>query len=191
MNRKFGILVLICLLVLVGCKKKNDIKTPDTADKAGQTDLANGGETKEESGDGKNTNAKTDNQAEAEEPAENEETAPQTEEPKTPKETLKAMMDASDYISRLRVNQESDGSLTPIFIEDYKGDLSLIEYTLPKTLVPNQEYLVFLKDGQDGKLEPTDPVNSYTQIAQESDSSVKMVEAAFNNSQKTSKRISD
>lgn len=166
MKKKILPLLLALLIILAGCGKKDKVKTA-TPENPPQ------GEENVETVEGEET-APEEN---AETPAEG------TEEVLTPKEKLEAMIAQSNYISRIRVNQESDGKLTPIFLQDFKGDLSAIEYELPTTLQPNQEYLVFLKDGEDGSLQLVDGESSYMPIGQESDTNLKMVEERFNTGQ--------
>lgn len=179
MKKKILPLLLALLIILAGCGKKDKVKTA-TPENPPQ------GEENVETVEGEET-APEEN-GEATEVEEGEETAPEenaetpaedTEEVLTPKEKLEAMIAQSNYISRIRVNQESDGKLTPIFLQDFKGDLSAIEYELPTTLQPNQEYLVFLKDGEDGSLQLVDGESSFMPIGQESDTNLKMVEERF------------
>ncbi len=183
MKKKILPLLLALLIILAGCGKKDKVKTA-TPENPPQ------GEENVETVEGEET-APEEN-GEATEGEEGEETAPEenaetpaegTEEVLTPKEKLEAMIAQSNYISRIRVNQESDGKLTPIFLQDFKGDLSAIEYELPTTLQPNQEYLVFLKDGEDGSLQLVDGESSFMPIGQESDTNLKMVEERFNTGQ--------
>lgn len=183
MKKKILPLLLALLIILAGCGKKDKVKTA-TPENPPQ------GEENVETVEGEET-APEEN-GEATEGEEGEETAPEenaetpaegTEEVLTPKEKLEAMIAQSNYISRIRVNQESDGKLTPIFLQDFKGDLSAIEYELPATLQANQEYLVFLKDGEDGSLQVVDGESSYMPIGQESDTNLKMVEERFNTRQ--------
>lgn len=183
MKKKILPLLLALLIILAGCGKKDKVKTA-TPDNPPQ------GEENVETVEGEET-APEEN-GEATEGEEGEETAPEenaetpaegTEEVLTPKEKLEVMIAESDYISRIRVNQESDGKLTPIFLQDYKGDLSAIEYELPANLQANQEYLVFLKDGEDGSLQVVDGESSYMPVGQESDTNLKMVEDRFNSGQ--------
>ena len=186
MKKKILPLLLALLIILAGCGKKDKVKTatPENPPQGEENVEPVEGEEKapEENGEA------TEGEEEAAAPEENAETpAEGTEESAgevlTPKEKLEAMIAQSNYISRIRVNQESDGKLTPIFLQDFKGDLSAIEYELPATLQANQEYLVFLKDGEDGSLQVVDGESSYMPIGQESDTNLKMVEERFNQGQ--------
>lgn len=162
MKKKILPLLLALLIILAGCGKKDKVKTATPENPPQEEENV-------ETVEGEETA-----------PEENAETpAEDTEEVLTPKEKLEAMIAQSNYISRIRVNQESDGKLTPIFLQDFKGDLSAIEYELPTTLQPNQEYLVFLKDGEDGSLQLVDGESSFMPIGQESDTNLKMVEERF------------
>lgn len=181
MKKKILPLLLALLIILAGCGKKDKVKTatPENPPQGGENVETVEGEEKapEENGEAKEGEEAAAPEENAETPAEG------TEEVLTPKEKLEAMITQSNYISRIRVNQESDGKLTPIFLQDFKGDLSAIEYELPTTLQPNQEYLVFLKDGEDGSLQLVDGESSYMPIGQESDTNLKMVEERFNTGQ--------
>ena len=185
MKKKILPLLLALLIILAGCGKKDKVKTatPENPPQGEENVETVEGEEKapEEKAEAKEGEA-------AAAPEENAETSAEgTEESAgevlTPKEKLEAMIAQSNYISRIRVNQESDGKLTPIFLQDFKGDLSAIEYELPATLQANQEYLVFLKDGEDGSLQVVDGESSYMPIGQESDTNLKMVEERFNTGQ--------
>lgn len=185
MKKKILPLLLALLIILAGCGKKDKVKTatPENPPQGEENVETVEGE---EAAPEENAEAKEGEEAAA--PEENAETpAEGTEESAgevlTPKEKLEAMIAQSNYISRIRVNQESDGKLTPIFLQDFKGDLSAIEYELPTTLQANQEYLVFLKDGEDGSLQLVDGESSYMPIGQESDTNLKMVEERFNTGQ--------
>lgn len=179
MKKKILPLLLALLIILAGCGKKDKVKTatPENPPQGEENvEVVEGEETAPE----ENGEATEGEEGEETAPEENAETpAGGTEEVLTPKEKLEAMIAQSNYISRIRVNQESDGKLTPIFLQDFKGDLSAIEYELPTTLQPNQEYLVFLKDGEDGSLQLVDGESSYMPIGQESDTNLKMVEERF------------
>lgn len=179
MKKKILPLLLALLIILAGCGKKDKVKTatPENPPQGEENvEVVEGEETAPE----ENGKATEGEEGEETAPEENAETpAEGTEEVLTPKEKLEAMIAQSNYISRIRVNQESDGKLTPIFLQDFKGDLSAIEYELPTTLQPNQEYLVFLKDGEDGSLQLVDGESSFMPIGQESDTNLKMVEERF------------
>lgn len=185
MKKKILPLLLALLIILAGCGKKDKVETatPENPTQAeANSDVVEG----EEGTGGEEENATEGTETETE-PEENSEAAEENEEGAeevlTPKEKLEVMIAESDYISRIRVNQESDGKLTPIFLQDYKGDLSAIEYELPANLQANQEYLVFLKDGEDGSLHVVDGESSYMPVGQESDTNLKMVEDRFNSGQ--------
>lgn len=187
MKKKILPLLLALLIILAGCGKKDKVKTatPENPPQGKENvETVEGEETAPE----ENGEVAEGEEGEETAPEENAETpAEGTEESAgevlTPKEKLEAMIAQSNYISRIRVNQESDGKLTPIFLQDFKGDLSAIEYELPTTLQANQEYLVFLKDGEDGSLQLVDGESSYMPIGQESDTNLKMVEERFNTGQ--------
>lgn len=94
------------------------------------------------------------------------------------KEVLENLMQNSDYISRVRVISTDKGT-EPSFIEDYKGDLSNVSITLPKSLAPSKEYVFFYKDGKDGKIEPTNGEASFMEIGSDNDASLNYIETTY------------
>lgn len=66
-----------------------------------------------------------------------------------------ALEGASDYISLVELSSDAGGGVSLKFIKNYKGALSTIELKTPKSLTPNQEYIVFYRDTAEGDVRPT------------------------------------
>lgn len=66
-----------------------------------------------------------------------------------------ALEDASDYISLVELSSDAAGGVSLDFIKNYKGALSTVEIKTPKGLTPNQEYIIFYRDTDDGTILPT------------------------------------
>lgn len=98
---------------------------------------------------------------------------------KVDKETLKDLMDNSDYISRIKIQVDTNSEATTNFIEDYKGDLSNVDIKMPKSLTPGKEYILFYADGTDGKIKPTDSSESFIEISGTDDANLNYIEAHY------------
>ncbi len=88
------------------------------------------------------------------------------------KEFVDNLIENSNYISRVRIQNSSTNGLESNFLTDYVGDLSNVEIELPKSLIPNKEYIIFYKDGDNGKIEPTRGNDSFIEIKDENDSNL-------------------
>ena len=95
------------------------------------------------------------------------------------KETLRNLVENSDYISRVRVQMDPANKPNYTFIEDYKGDLSSVVIALPDNLLANREYLIFYLDGTNGKIMPTREDQSFVEIQSTNDASLKYIENIF------------
>lgn len=95
------------------------------------------------------------------------------------KETLRNLVENSDYISRVRVQMDPANKPNYTFIEDYKGDLSSVVIALPDNLLANREYLIFYLDGTNGKIMPTREDQSFVEIQSTNDASLKYIESIF------------
>ena len=73
------------------------------------------------------------------------------------------------------------------FLKDYKGDLSQIEVSLPKTLTPNKEYIVFFKDDDKGEVSPTERDGAFIELQGDKDSNLIYIEKQFDPNSYTSK----
>lgn len=110
----------------------------------------------------------------------NEETKKSKETPVVvDKESMKSLMSESDYITRVKIQVDAENKTTTNFIEDFKGDLSNVEITLPKTLTPSREYLVFYRDGADGNIVPTNTDKSFIEIQGSDDGNLNYIEANY------------
>lgn len=88
------------------------------------------------------------------------------------------LIDESDYISRVRLQTSTAEGVNSTFLEDYKGDLSKVELTLPKSLTPNTEYIIFYKDDDNGEIVPTND-NAFIEIQDENDSNLIYIEEKY------------
>ena len=137
MKRKLFIILLILPLLLVGCKKNKTTKLPVDNTNNKTTEIT----TNKEGEDTQNPEGTTDGEnvenPDETDPANTEvgdETNPEATAKAFDKDFLRSLCDDSSYISRIRVNQDSTEGYTASFVVDYKGDLSQVEMTIPKTL---------------------------------------------------------
>lgn len=98
---------------------------------------------------------------------------------KVDKVALDELMLESDYITRVKIQVDAENKTTVNFIEDYKGDLSNVEITLPKSLTPSREYLIFYKDGPDGKIMPSKVNESFIEIDGTDDGNLNYIESHY------------
>lgn len=94
------------------------------------------------------------------------------------KELVDELVKNSDYISRVRLQTSKAEGVNSTFLKDYKGDLSKIDIALPKNLSPNQEYIIFYKDGENGEIIPTND-NSFIEIQDDKDSTLIYIEEKY------------
>lgn len=102
------------------------------------------------------------------------------------KEAVNELIKNSDYISRIRVSTSTAEGMNTSFLKDYKGDLSQIEISFPKTLSPNKEYIVFYKDDEKGEVSPTERDGSFIELQGEKDSNLIYIEKQFDPNSYTS-----
>ncbi|WP_071027764.1 ferlin [Peptoniphilus raoultii] len=95
------------------------------------------------------------------------------------KEYIDNLIENSTYISKVRIQSSSTNGVEANFLTDYLGDLSNIEVELPKSLSPNKEYIVFYKDGEEGKIEPTRGGDSFIEIQDENDGNLVYLEEKY------------
>ncbi|CDZ75495.1 Hypothetical protein ING2D1G_1357 [Peptoniphilus sp. ING2-D1G] len=182
MKRHLLIVSLMSLtLILSACGKNQSQEQSAEKNTSGNgtVTILNDESTREEAGgNAENATNKTEYQNEIT----GNELATQEENPSpaTNKEILNNLIENSDYISRVRIQMSPENNTTSTFIEDYRGDLSSIELTLPKTLLANREYLIFYLDGAGGKIEPTRGEESFIEIGSENDAALKYIEEIFN-----------
>ncbi|WP_019132107.1 lipoprotein [Peptoniphilus obesi] len=153
------ILIMSASLMLSSCGKKDDSSNnKQTQSNNTSINLTN-----------KNSNSESDL---LEEDAINSSKSPS-------KETLRNLVENSDYISRVRVQMDPANKPNYTFIEDYKGDLSSVVIALPDNLLANREYLIFYLDGTNGKIMPTREDQSFVEIQSTNDASLKYIESIF------------
>lgn len=92
---------------------------------------------------------------------------------------LDELMLNSDYITRIKVQVDAENRTTVNFLEDYKGDLSNVEIKLPSSLTASREYLIFYKDGPDGKIIPAKADDSFLEIQDNEDGNLKYIESHY------------
>ncbi|MGO1580322.1 MAG: ferlin [Peptoniphilaceae bacterium] len=97
------------------------------------------------------------------------------------REVIRNLAKNSDYVSRVRIQMNPNNETKPTFIEDYKGDLSIVEIELPKNLLANREYIIFYSDNNSGKIVPTRADESFIELESENDSTLSFVESLFTN----------
>lgn len=95
------------------------------------------------------------------------------------RDLVKKLCEDSSYISRVKIGEATEGANEISFVVDYKGDLSNIKMTAPKSLTPGKEYLIFYKDDENGKVVPTKAEDSYVEIASTNDSTLSYVENRY------------
>ena len=88
------------------------------------------------------------------------------------REEVRKLMTQSDYISRVKLTQLGDGQTELTILDNYKGSLSNIEFTEPKNLSTNKEYLIFYKDDADGNVVATSK-DAVIEVASKNDTILK------------------
>lgn len=79
----------------------------------------------------------------------------------SPKDQVLSLISRSDYISRVELASTPDDDLELRILDNYKGNLSNIEFETPSNLAPNKVYLIFYKDDEDGNIAPTHGTQSF------------------------------
>lgn len=94
--------------------------------------------------------------------------------------TDEEMIDAADYIAKIRIVEDKDstvdGALRAELIEDLKGKLVGKEIPNDENFKKDEEYVIFLKD-EGGKPVPVRDQNHYQVINGEDDELLKKIEA--------------
>lgn len=187
MKRKLFIILLILPLLLVGCKKNKTTKLPvdNTNNKTTEvTTNKEGEDTQTEEGATDGENVENPDETDPANTEVEDETNPEATAKAFDKEFLKSLCDDSSYISRIRVNQDSAEGYTASFVVDYKGDLSQVEMTIPKTLKSGREYIIFYKDDENGKIVPARSEDSFIEIMSSEDKSLTYVENRYKREEK-------
>ena len=94
------------------------------------------------------------------------------------REEVRKLMTQSDYISRVKLTQLGDGQTELTILDNYKGSLSNIEFTEPKNLSTNKEYLIFYKDDADGNVVPTSK-DAVIEVASKNDTVLDYIERTY------------
>lgn len=107
-----------------------------------------------------------------------------------------ALEDASDYISLVELSSDAGGGVSLKFIKNYKGALSTIELKTPKSLTPNQEYIVFYRDTLEGDVRPTHDTYAFYKVDGSDDELLRYFEKKYDErysakDEKTSKSSKD
>lgn len=94
------------------------------------------------------------------------------------REEVRKLMTQSDYISRVKLTQLGDGQTELTILDNYKGSLSNIEFTEPKNLSTNKEYLIFYKDDADGNIVATSK-DAVIEVASKNDTVLDYIERTY------------
>lgn len=90
-----------------------------------------------------------------------------------------ALEDASDYIALVELSTNANGQMELEFIKNYKGMLSTVELPVPKGMTPNQEYIIFYRDGADGVVGPVHPTYGYYAVDGSDDPLLRHMERTY------------
>ena len=90
-----------------------------------------------------------------------------------------ALEAASDYIALVELTTNAKGQTELEFIKNYKGALSTVEIPIPKGMTPNQEYIIFYRDGTDGIVGPVHDTYGYYAVNGSDDSLLRHMEKTY------------
>ena len=90
-----------------------------------------------------------------------------------------ALEAASDYIALVELTTNAKGQTELEFIKNYKGALSKVEIPIPKGMTPNQEYIIFYRDGADGIVGPVHDTYGYYAVNGSDDSLLRHMEKTY------------
>lgn len=93
-----------------------------------------------------------------------------------------ALEAASDYIALVELTTNAKGQTELEFIKNYKGALSTVEIPIPKGMTPNQEYIIFYRDGADGIVAPVHDTYGYYAVNGSDDSLLRHMEKTYGDS---------
>lgn len=93
-----------------------------------------------------------------------------------------ALEAASDYIALAELTTNAKGQTELEFIKNYKGALSTVEIPIPKGMTPNQEYIIFYRDGADGIVGPVHDTYGYYAVNGSDDSLLRHMERTYGDS---------
>lgn len=159
MKRNYSAIALALCLCLAGCGKKSE--APKTDEKAAKA-------------------AATTNKDEAYEPEKDKAAAEKAlfESDNEDKRNA-ALEDASDYIALVELSTNANGKMELDFIKNYKGMLSTVELPVPKGMTPNQEYIIFYRDGADGVVGPVHPTYGFYAVDGSDDPLLRHMERTY------------
>ena len=159
MKRNYTALALALCLCLAGCGKKAE--APKEEEKAAKTVAT---ETKDEAYTPEKDKA-AEEKALFESDDEDKRNA--------------ALEAASDYIALVELTTNAKGQTELEFIKNYKGALSTVEIPIPKGMTPNQEYIIFYRDGADGIVGPVHDTYGYYAVNGSDDSLLRHMEKTY------------
>lgn len=162
MKRNYTALALALCLCLAGCGKKAE--APKEEEKAAKTVAT---ETKDEAYTPEKDKA-AEEKALFESDDEDKRNA--------------ALEAASDYIALVELTTNAKGQTELEFIKNYKGALSTVEIPIPKGMTPNQEYIIFYRDGADGIVGPVHDTYGYYAVNGSDDSLLRHMEKTYGDS---------
>ena len=90
-----------------------------------------------------------------------------------------ALEAASDYIALVELTTNAKGQMELEFIKNYRGALSTVEIPVPKGMTPNQEYIIFYRDGADGIVGPVHDTYGYYAVNGSDDSLLRHMERTY------------
>lgn len=159
MKRNYSAIALALCLCLAGCGKRSE--APKTDEKAAKA-------------------AATTNKDEAYEPEKDKAAAEKAlfESDNEDKRNA-ALEDASDYIALVELSTNANGKMELDFIKNYKGMLSTVELPVPKGMTPNQEYIIFYRDGADGVVGPVHSTYGYYAVDGSDDPLLRHMERTY------------
>lgn len=186
MNKKLLLLALLFLLALTACNKnKETTQTEVKTNEATENKVANE-ENKLTEGKNKKQTTKTTESAENTETKdnktlednntskekENENKNPNDNEKveyKNVEEEIKALEEKSDYISIIKMSQTGPSGKEIHVVEDLKGSLKNIVIPEIPNMQANYNYLIFLKDSENGDITLTDSTRGLALIENDTD----------------------
>lgn len=174
-NKIFLLTILSLVLIFSGCGKKDETTNlPVNASGNNAATTNNGENATDKTAEGEDAT----NTANADDEKKDEVEEIPTENLKT-KEVVQALMRKSDYISKVKMTKQGDAAPELKIMDNFKGNLSSIEFASPEDLELNREYLIFYKDDENGDIVPTNGKQSYIQVADSNDAILEYVEGVY------------
>lgn len=184
MKVKLLLLVLIISMVATGCGNKstettesNEVPTETMAEGTTPEDITTEGETVLEGEategtvpEGEDVPEDTTDTTEGETP--NEELAEEI--PQSFTEEINALVKNSDYISMVKMTQTGASGIEVYVMEDLKGSLKNIVLPDLPGIEANKDYLVFLRDSENGDITLTDIDKAIIHVEDETNEAIKI-----------------